>query len=344
MFLFLLLGSLVAFTVAAPTASTSRLVLAKPLRSQLPLIARVGSPYTWSISTSTFLIEDDQGHNTPIAYNASGLPQWLSFSTSTLSFTGTVPTSALPGTIPITITASIASTADSSSDSFDFLISTKTPPKLAIPLTQQFYDGNPAVSGAFVVNPSSALAPYYTAATPREGSSSIGLRIPPTFEFSIGLQGATFAPWPLHYYASLVGGAPLPEWMKYNQGSFTFDGTAPDYVDGALPEPMEVAIEASDAEGYSAGPAARQSFWLTIASHELKVKDGSRGIERNVSVGTGFVLDLMDGPDDNPWMGEVFWDAGFLPKDGIQKVSMVSLLAYLAKCRLPMMTEFNPRT
>jgi axial budding pattern protein 2 len=344
MFLFLLLASLVPFAVAAPTASTSQLVLANPVRSQLPLIARVGSPYSWSISASTFLIEDDQGHSTPIAYNASGLPQWLSFSTSTLSFTGTVPTSALPGTIPITITASITSAADSSSDSFDLLISTKTPPQLAIPLAQQFYDGNPAVSGAFVVNPSSALAPYYSAATPREGASSIGLRIPPTFDFSIGLQGATFAPWPLHYSASLVGGAPLPDWMRYDQGSFTFDGTAPEYVDGSLPEPIEVVIEASDAEGYSAGPTARQSFWLTIASHELKVENGSLGIERNVSVGTGFVIDLMDGPEDDPWMGEVFWDAGFLPRDGVQKVSVVSLLTYLAKRWLLMMTEFDSRT
>jgi axial budding pattern protein 2 len=333
MFLFLLLANLGVFAIAAPSAS---IVLVNPVRSQLPLIARVGSPYSWSISTSTFRIQDGQGHNTgaPIVYNASGLPQWLSFSTSTLSFTGTVPTSALPGTIPITITASASPTTDSASDSFDLLISTKTPPQLAIPLARQFYDGNPAISGAFVVNPSSALAPYYTSAIPREGGSSLGLRIPPTLEFSIGLQGATFTPWPLHYSALLVGGAPLPEWIKYNQRSFTFDGTTPDYVNGSLPEPLEVVIEASDAQGYSAGPTARQTFWLTIASRELKMKDGSRGVERNVSVGTGFVLDLMDGPEDNPWMGEVFWDAAFLPRDGIEKVSMVSFLLNLETIRV----------
>ena len=331
-FLFLLLTELVVPIAFAPSASALGVVIASPIRSQLPLIARVGSPFSWTLSPSTFSVEDDQGHNTgdPLVYSATDLPPWLSFSASTLSFTGTVPTSTPPGTIPITVTASTTTSPPHSvSDSFDLLISASDPPKLEIPLSQQFYGGNPAISGAFLVNPSSALAPYYGAATPRTGSSNVGLRVPPAWGFSIGLQGGTFSPWPLHYSATLVGGAPLPPWITYDPVTFTFDGTAPGHGNGnggGLPGPMEILLEASDVQGYSAGPAAQQSFWFTVASHELKMRDGNRGIERNVSVGSGFVLDLMDGPEENPWMGELFWDAQFLPRRGVQNVSLVSAL------------------
>lgn len=323
MFLLLLLASLPFGVLAAPTV-----VIVHPIRSQLPLIARVGSSYTWSISSSTFVVHNDDGHpiSGAITYNVTGIPPWLSFSPTSLSFTGTVPSSASPGSLPITVTGSTGSSTTSISDTFDLLVSASKPPHVAIPLDQQLMDQNPALSGAFAVNPSSALPPFHSSSTPREGTSKAGIRLLPSSDFSIGLQGGTFAPWPLSYTASLMDGSPLPSWITYDPVTFTLDGTAPDSDN--VPVSFEVAIAASDVNGYSAGPTARDSFWISVASHELKIKNGNAGISRNVSVGTGFVLDLMDGPNNDPWMGEVFWDSGFLSIDGVKDVSMVRLLSY----------------
>lgn len=327
MFLLLLLASL-SFTPPCIVAA-STLVVAHPVRSQLPLIARNGSQYSWTLSSSTFAVHDDEGHpvsEASITCNVTGLPSWLSFSSSSLSFSGTLPSSASSASLPITITGSTSSPMASISDSFELLISESNPPQLDIPLAQQLIDQNPALSGAFAVNPSSALPPYYSSTTTRQGVTSVGIRLLPSFDFSVGLQGGTFTPWPLTYTATLADGSQLPPWIAYDPGSFTFDGTAPGY--GSIPEPFEVVIAASDAQGYSAGPTARDSFWVSVATHELKLKDGAAGIVRNVSVGTGFVLDLLDGPDTDPWLGEVFWDANFLPRDGVKSLVMVSLFLF----------------
>jgi hypothetical protein len=65
----------------------------------------------------------------------------------------------------------------------------------------------------------------------------------------------------------LTNGDPLPSWIRYDTGNFTFDRTPPD-VDS---EEIEILSMASDEEGYST--RAPQSFWVVVATHELKPKD-----------------------------------------------------------------------
>jgi len=81
--------------------------------------------------------------------------------------------------------------------------------------------------------------------------------------FLFGFQRGTLSQWPLSYSATLTNGDPLPSWIRYNTGNFTFGRTAPD-VDS---EEKEILYVALDEEGYSA--RAAQSFWV-VTTHELK--------------------------------------------------------------------------
>jgi axial budding pattern protein 2 len=309
MFLYLIF----VFSLANTAVVALQLSILTPLQSQRPLIARLGASYSWNLSSSTFGYENGLTPN--VTYDANGLPPWLTFSSNTRSFTGLVPSSWNVGAFPITVTA----TDDSSraSDSFQFLVSGEPEPQVAIPLAHQINPNNPALSPAFPVNPSSALPPYLSSTTASHGEA--GLRVPPTWAFSFGFQGGTFSPWPLFYSATLANGDPLPSWIRYDTSTFTFDGTAPD-VDS---EEIEILYMASDEDGYSTH--AVETFWVVVAAHELKLRDASVGIRRNVSTGCEFEVDLLDGGDADPFVGEVLWDAGPLPRGSIHNLTLVSI-------------------
>ncbi|KZV90448.1 hypothetical protein EXIGLDRAFT_770776, partial [Exidia glandulosa HHB12029] len=63
------------------TVSVSARVNA-PAQSQLPLIARTGQAYSWSLRPDTFVPPPSSD------VVAKNLPEWLSFDASTLTFSG----------------------------------------------------------------------------------------------------------------------------------------------------------------------------------------------------------------------------------------------------------------
>ncbi|KAG8775363.1 hypothetical protein FRC16_004836, partial [Serendipita sp. 398] len=304
----------IACVCASMVLAQQHLIINKPLRSQRPRIARPSREYSWSFSNTTFQTGVDLslfgGQSSIVHCTASGLPEWLVFSADSFSFTGVVPPAALPSIIPITVTA----TSDDSrvQDSFELLISSAPEPVLSTPLSSQLVQTNAAISSAFVVNPSSALAPYFSSDSPYHGKA--GLRVPPAWSFSIGLEGSTFDQWPLFYSATLTSGDPLPDWIRYDAPSFTFSGTTPI----ASGQSLEVVLSASDVEGYST--SASDSFWITVAAHELKLRDVTQGIRRNVTLGQEIELYLLDGTVSDPLMGEIFWDALPIPMSGIRSI------------------------
>ncbi|KAG8818154.1 hypothetical protein FRC17_010921 [Serendipita sp. 399] len=292
-----------------------QLVVHNSLRWQRPKIARLSQQYFWSVSNKTFALNPVD--SSPLAdrspfirYAASGLPPWLALSENPLSFSGYVPSTIAPSIIPITVTAMFGNF--SVQDSFELLVSSAPEPQLALSLSSQFVESNPAISSAFVVNPSSALAPYFSTDTALEDKA--GLRIPPGWSFSIGLDALTFSPWPLFYTVTLASGDPLPDWLHYDAVSYTFGGVAPSVSNRSL----EIVLSVSDVEGYST--SASDSFWLTVAAHELKLLNATQGILRNATLGDELELYVLDGSEANPLLGEVLWDATPIPLQGIRGV------------------------
>ena len=109
-------------------------------------------------------------------------------------------------------------------------------------ISEQFYNGNAALSSVFLLAPGSALS-----------SNNPTLRAPYGWSFSIGLQGDMFsAASNLFYGALLSGRTPLPAWITFDSSLLTFSGTAPIHDQASTPINTEVGLLASYLKGYSA--------------------------------------------------------------------------------------------
>lgn len=256
-----------------------------PVNEQLPLIARTGQTYSWSISPSTF-----NGQNV----TASSLPNWLSFSNFT--FSGT-PTANDEGPANITLSDG------NSVDRFTICVTHFPPPTLNISLATQFSPSNPSMSSVFFTSAHSALK-----------TNNPAVRVPLHWSFSIGFDGGTFVNGQeLFYYARLANGSLLPNWLSFNGNTVTFDGVARSPPVGES-DRMQLVLIASDQAGYS---AVRAPFDLLVYSHE--VWSSVNGININATAGEDFELDF--GQDD--WVfGGVMVDNSTITSDNITSLSV----------------------
>lgn len=270
------------FSLVFSTSATSS--VAYPVSDQYPLIARVGQPYSWSISPETFATSNSD--NTTVI--ASGIPQWLSF--SNLTFYGT-PSVSDEGSVNVTLET------DGARDSFTLCVTHYPPPRANISLGDQFSTSNPSMSSVFPINFGSALR-----------DDKPALRVPLRWSFSIGFQPDTFTnDLDLFYYAQLANGSRLPNWLSFDNNTATFDGVAhtPPLQEG---EKVELVLIASDQEGYS---AVRVPFDLFIASHDLSL---SNPLVLNVTANQEFKLDVRE----QPWFfKDVFVDNTTFSSDNI---------------------------
>ncbi|KAF8631868.1 hypothetical protein AX15_002138 [Amanita polypyramis BW_CC] len=250
-----------------------RLSVVVPLDEQVPPIARIGRPFSWTFSSNTF-----DSASGPLSYTASNLPPWLAFDSQTRTFHGT-PEAKDEGNPRITVTAI---NGDSSVSSSVELCATPYPaPVLNTPISAQFRSANPSLSSVFT------LAPYSGIST---GNPT--LRVPPRWSFSVGFQGNTFnATNDLFYDVRLSNGSSLPSWLKFDQTEFTLNGVAPHEDLIATPFVVSLQFIASDQRGYS---AMSLPFDLVVALHELSLASPSPTM--NITMTSPFNISLLS-PD-----------------------------------------------
>ncbi|KAJ7180606.1 hypothetical protein C8R46DRAFT_1344893 [Mycena filopes] len=172
-----------------------------------------------------------------------------------MTFSGT-PASEDEGNPEITITATDAASSSISS-TFTFCVTSYPAPTIHIPLSNQFYPGNPALSSVFIVSPGSALA---------TGVPSV--RIPNAWSFSMGFQPDTFiAKHNLYYNILQVNGSAVPPWMEFKPETLTLNGVVPPSTSSPQSyEHIPLVLHGSDEQGYS---AEKLWFDLFIADDEL---------------------------------------------------------------------------
>jgi axial budding pattern protein 2 len=250
-----------------------------PLEGQLPLIARVGNPYNWTISKNTFV----STHNASLDYAASDLPGWLAFDHLTLSFYGT-PAQEDEGSHQIKMSSNESKSSDAASSSFVLLVTSTPAPKVTNPVIEQFKLPNPSLSSVYLVSQNSALR-----------STVPALRVPPKWSFSIGFRYDTFTSNSENvYYAALQSdGSPLPDWIVFNPESITLNGITPSTRDLSTPRSLLLALHASDQEGYS---GASLPFDLFVAEHEVSLSTSSLPTI-NVTAETEFSISLNSAAD-----------------------------------------------
>ncbi|KAF8159660.1 hypothetical protein B0H34DRAFT_796883 [Crassisporium funariophilum] len=258
---------------AAVISATPSVTVALPLENQLPLIARVGIPFSWTFSPFTFNSSDG-----PLRYTTSLLPAWLTFDDTSQTFRGT-PSAADEGNPEITVTAHASSSSTSSK--FAMCVTHYPPPVLSIPIADQFRDNNPSLSSVYLLRPNSAIT-----------TSNPALRIPFKWSFSIGYESDTFVSENnLYYELRLANGTDIPDYMVFKD--ITLDGVIPASERPNQPLVLPFVLHASDKEGYT---AATLPFDLVLADHELS-HTGSPLPTINITTSNHFSVSLLSSAD-----------------------------------------------
>lgn len=245
----LLLSSALSLLFAVASASVYE---AYPINKQLPPIARVDEDFQFKISNDTFKSTNEG--SVQISYESSELPNWLSFDSSSLTFSGKVSSDFLDDnedTKYFDIILKGTDSTDSASFNTTFqLVATK---KSGISLADDF-------------NLLNLLKNYgYT-------NGKDALKLSPGDIFNVTFERDNFDVSSndsvvTYYGRSSQYNAPLPNWVFFDANNLKFSGSAPVVNSDIAPE-MDYSFNliATDIDGFS---AASINFQIVVGAHRL---------------------------------------------------------------------------
>ncbi|KAI1085273.1 hypothetical protein F5B20DRAFT_137662 [Whalleya microplaca] len=213
-----------------------------PLNSQLPPVARISQPFSFTFAPLTF--------SSPLSmtYRLDDAPDWLSIDSPSRRLFGTpsdddVPPGKVVG-IPIALVAE--DETGSTAANVTLVVSRNHEPTVAVPLSQQIES-----FGGVYAPPSS-------------------LHLHPSKPFSFSFAKDTFhadEDAGLNYYAVSGDNAPLPSWIRFDSGNLTFSGETPPFESLVQP-PQTFAFQlvASDVIGFA---SVSIPFSVVVGNHEL---------------------------------------------------------------------------
>ncbi|KAG9244372.1 hypothetical protein BJ878DRAFT_480218 [Calycina marina] len=211
-----------------------------PFNSQVPPVARISKPFTYTFSSSTF------SSTLPLVYTLSSAPAWLLLDTATRTLSG-IPNSGDAGLETVTgVNFGIVATDSTGSVTVNatIVISRNLPPIINIPISTQLSTfGTTSLPSTALVHPST----------------------PFKFDLNPGTFQAESGPSNYTYYSVTSDNTLLPSWITFDQASFTFSGQTPDYA--YLIQPPQVfgmKLIATDVPGFA---GADISFDIKIGVH-----------------------------------------------------------------------------
>lgn len=254
-------GILLFMTVANSTPT-----ITFPINSQVPPVARVAVPFSFTFSASTFTSDF------LMTYALTNAPSWLSFDGNTRTLYGIAPEDEANTAPIIEITAS-----DSTGSVIMYttlVISPDPAPVVEVPLEDQLE--------SFGTNSPPDTILYYVS-TP----------------FKFTFDPKTFGDKPLNYYSVTLQNTPLPSWLYFDGSSLTFSGQTPN--SGSLVQPPQtfgIQLIGSDVLGFA---GAAIPFNIVVGNHKLDFVNGSHTI--NATIGAPLVFNGLGGTlllDDQP--------------------------------------------
>lgn len=213
-----------------------------PLNSQLPPIARVDEPFSYTFSPYTF----NSTSKAALSYSLGDAPKWLSIDGEDGRLYGTPTDKSIPSgdvigqIVEIIADDGIGSTTMNST----LVISRNTGPSIKTPLADQI-EGFGDYSA-----PSSLL--FYPSKS---------------FTFSFDSETFNYEPDIINFYASSNDSSPLPSWLQFTSHSLTFSGKTPP-IESLIqpPQTFDFKLIASDIVGFS---AVSIPFSIIVGSHKL---------------------------------------------------------------------------
>ncbi|KAG8892233.1 hypothetical protein FRB99_002859, partial [Tulasnella sp. 403] len=257
-----------------------------------PPVARANVPYTHSFPQSYLFPPAASNENAPnFTFTINQSPSWLHFTISNstslsdpiLTFSGT-PDSADAYSSWVRILRS-APEQYTFTRGFRMSVSANDPPKLALPLATQILGKD-----------KSSMATMNSAQPFSLGDSGnlAGIHVPANWSFSIGFRLETFksSSPDLYYDATVDGGQPRPEWLKFDNRTLTLYGTAPgpsatSGLIGFLPISLNVTIGCTD---FPNTPASANDTFILSVSPGKQAMDVFGGV--NVTLGSHLKYDV----------------------------------------------------
>jgi Tol biopolymer transport system component len=234
-------------SVAAAPANRAP-VVATPISDTT---ATIGTALNYVIPANAFSDPDAGNTLTYTAAKADGtaLPSWLTFNTSTRTFSGTPPTGTATGPLALRVTAR-DNGGLTVSDNFNLTLNSPAP-----------------------VNRSPVVATPIADTTATIGTA-LSYVIPAT-AFSDPDAGNTIT-----YTAAKADGTALPSWLTFNASTRTFSGTPPT---GTATGPLAVRVTARD----NGGLTVSDNFNITVGSGTTPPLTGIRKISNGINGAQG---------------------------------------------------------
>ncbi|EAQ92286.1 hypothetical protein CHGG_00521 [Chaetomium globosum CBS 148.51] len=224
-----------------PALSISSPVISFPINSQVPPVARLGGPFSFVFSPSTF------SSGSPMTYALSNPPAWLSIDSDARRLFGTPKQDDIVPGVASGVPLNLVATDDSGSTTLaaTLVVSASPGPRVKIPLQNQAPD-----FGTF--------------------SSPSAILSTPGKSFSFKLDPNTFSNPPgavLNYYATMADNTPLPAWVSFDSHSLSFTGQTPP-ADSLVQSPQHFSFRAiaTDVVGFA---GAALDFDIVVGSHQL---------------------------------------------------------------------------
>lgn len=264
---------------------------------QLPNVARVGEPYLFTLASITY--RSSAGGS--ISYSTSNMPQWLSFDSSSRTFSGT-PSSDNVGEFRISLAATDSADGSSLENSYSMMVSNSS--------------GLSLTSGDVMFT---SIAKY------GHTNGVNGLVVSEGEDFSIQFDRLVFVENPgasrpiSSYYGRSMDRTSLPNWLKFDSSSNTFSGTVPYVTSDIAPSVLYgFSFIASDYPGYA---GAEGIFYLVVGAHQL-----STLLNESIKVNGSFGLDF---DYTVPVFSDVYLDSLLISAHNISSVSADNLPSYI---------------
>lgn len=259
-----------------------------PFNEQLPNIGRVNKDYSFTIANTTYKSNSDG----VISYQVENLPSWLSFDSSSRTFTGK-PQESDVGLFEITLIGTDSTDQSQLSNNYTMMVSNDTGLYLtsqALLYSELSKSGQTNGNGGLVVKP--------------------GDKIKIQFEKNLFKSYSSSDRPIIAYYGRSADRSSLPNWIYFDGDTLTFSGTVP-YVTSENAPSIDYSFSfiASDYYGFA---GAEGKFKIVVGGHQLSTSMN----ETNIVNGTiGSKID-----ESIPILSDVFLDGQPISKENISDI------------------------
>lgn len=268
-----------------------------PLNEQLPNVARTDQPYDFQFAADTY----KSWSGASVLYSVSNLPQWLLFSSSSRTFTGTPSTSNV-GEFQITLSGVDNGDNTVISNNYTMIVSQDS----GLHLTSN--------DTMFV-----EIAKY------GQTNGQDGLVLKQGDKFDIAFDNQTFTSDSnstrpiIAYYGRTSDRSSLPAWIQFDSSKLSFSGTVP-YVTSTIAPSFEYAFSfiGSDYNGYA---GAEGIFKILVGAHQL-----STSINETIKINGTFENDFNV---NVPVLSQVYLDGNLIAPANISLVKPNGLPSYV---------------